>query len=54
MISAFVVADQRFGRTAILMGTKNGVPHREEDVNVCEDCYAVLKQKVKTRSRLSD
>lgn len=42
------------GRTSIGVGTKDRVVLREEDVAVCEDCYAVLKEKVRTRSRLSD
>jgi len=36
------------------MGTKDGVPLTEEEVKVCEDCYDILKDKVKTRSRLRD
>ncbi len=56
-----MITDLRFrcgrpaiGKTAILMGTKDGVPLREEEVKVCEDCYAVPKQKVKTRTIFSD
>lgn len=42
------------GLTSFLVGTKEGVPVEERDVAVCEDCYAVLKEKVRTRSRVND
>jgi hypothetical protein len=42
------------GLTSFLVGTKEGVPVEEQDVAVCEDCYVVLKEKVRTRSRLQD
>jgi hypothetical protein len=42
------------GLTSFLVGTKKGVPVEERDVAVCEDCFAILKEKVMTRSRLHD
>lgn len=35
-----------------LVGTKEGPPFRERGVAVCENCYAILKQKVRTGSRI--
>ena len=42
------------GMTPIGTGTEDGVVFREEVVAVCGDCYDALKEKVRTRSRLSD
>ncbi len=42
------------GATWFMTGTKEGVPCKVQLVNVCEQCYDVLKEKAATRSRLSD
>lgn len=53
-VPCFRCGKSSVGRTSILTGTKDGIPLRETEVDVCERCYVLLKQKVKTRSRLSD
>ncbi len=42
------------GATWIATGTQNGIPLKVQLVSVCGSCYDLLKEKVRTRSRLSD
>jgi len=50
----FRCGNPSIGTTWFTTGTQEGVALKVQLVDVCGECYKVLKEKAATRSRLSD